>query len=92
VFGGGTNGTVSNVIDYITIATPGNATDFGDLTVARREVASASDGTYSFFAGGNVEGGGNTIDYVTVATPGNATDFGDLTDIRSASPAGCSGN
>ena len=25
-----------NTIDYITIASTGNATDFGDLTVARR--------------------------------------------------------
>ena len=36
VFGGGRNASFSsqNVIDYITIATPGNATDFGDLLAA----------------------------------------------------------
>jgi hypothetical protein len=34
VFGGGSPGP-SNLLDYITIATTGDATDFGDLTVAR---------------------------------------------------------
>jgi hypothetical protein len=36
VFSGGlsTGFVISNVIDYITIATTGNATDFGDLTVS----------------------------------------------------------
>ena len=36
VWGGGNNPTLSNVIDYITIASLGNSQDFGDLTVARR--------------------------------------------------------
>jgi hypothetical protein len=31
------------VISYSTIASAGNATDFGDLTVARRLVASCSN-------------------------------------------------
>ena len=30
------SGGVTNIIDQITIGTTGNATDFGDLTVARR--------------------------------------------------------
>jgi hypothetical protein len=37
VFGGGTaKSDFSNIIDYITIASTGNATDFGDLTVVAR--------------------------------------------------------
>ena len=40
LFGGG-NGT-SNVIDYVTIATTGNAIDFGDLSVTRKQLASCS--------------------------------------------------
>ena len=44
VFGGGYSGGVSNVIDYITIATPGNAIDFGDLTVARYGPAGIQNG------------------------------------------------
>ena len=44
IFGGGYTGSASNVIDYITISTPGNATDFGDLTVAREGNDATSDG------------------------------------------------
>lgn len=79
IFGGGRNGppsyTVRNTIDYITVATTGNATDFGDLTSTRTHLATAADGTRALFAGGNTT---NIIDYVTVDTTGNATDFGDL--------------
>jgi len=42
VFGGGTTGSVSNVIDYITISSTGNATDFGDLTDARQLYSAAT--------------------------------------------------
>jgi hypothetical protein len=36
--------TATNTIDYITILTIGNATDFGDLTQARRNLAACSNG------------------------------------------------
>ena len=45
LFGGGytyTNWVEVNTIDYITIATPSNATDFGDLTESRYQLASTS--------------------------------------------------
>ena len=77
----------SNVIDYITIASTGNASDFGNLTVARSGYCACSDGTKGVFGGGN---GDPTIDYITIATTGNATDFGDLTANREA-PSSCSG-
>ncbi len=35
---GGDTGSDQNVIDYVTIANLGNATDFGDLTQARRGI------------------------------------------------------
>ena len=35
---------VSNIIDYVTIASTGNATDHGDLTAARQNLAQASNG------------------------------------------------
>ena len=38
--GGGEPNT--NVIEYITVASPGNATDFGDLTAARRYTSACS--------------------------------------------------
>ena len=34
--------TFTNVIEYVTIATTGNATDFGDITVARRQGTTCS--------------------------------------------------
>jgi len=76
--GGGADST-RNVIEYITIATTGNATDFGDLTQARSGLAGMSDGSRGVFTKGNfgTSGSGVTIDYVTVATTGNAIDFGD---------------
>ena len=67
------NGTSTNAIDYYDITTPGNASDFGDLTTTRDNVEATGDTTYSLFAGPT-----NVIDYVTVATTGNASDFGDL--------------
>jgi hypothetical protein len=41
---GPSGGTVSNDIDYITIATTGNATDFGDLSVSRMYLSGCSNG------------------------------------------------
>ena len=74
IFGGGS----SNVIQYITIQSAGNSTDFGDLN----QNANWSAGTSSGGAGRAVKAGGSTnhtnMDYVTVATTSNATDFGDL--------------
>lgn len=71
----------ANTIDYVSIPTLGNATDFGDLTVARYFLGSCSDGITALFAGGQDRffTSYNTIDYVTIATLGNALDFGDLT-------------
>jgi hypothetical protein len=81
---------VSNVIQYITIATTGNAIDFGDLTVKRSFAAAAASSTRATFAGGyDGAGNSNVVDYVTIASTGNATDFGDLVLARQA-VAGCS--
>jgi hypothetical protein len=38
VFGGGYNPTFTNRIEYITIATLGNSSDFGDLSWSREKV------------------------------------------------------
>lgn len=84
--GGGFPSYNYNVIDYITIATLGNATDFGDLTVARHRSSGIHHSIRGVFGGGQAV---NTIDYVTIATTGNALDFGDLTDKR-MSCGGCS--
>ncbi len=82
-FAGGGAGANSNVIDYVTIVTTGNATDFGDLTVARNNPAGCASQTRGLFGGGSQAGDRNEIDYITMASAGNATDFGDLTVARS---------
>ena len=83
----GTYGVLTNRIDYVTIQTTGNAIDFGDLTVARQDLAACSDGSRGVFGGGS---SGNTIDYITIATTGNAIDFGDL-GVSPNTNAGVSG-
>ena len=76
VFGGGYND--SNVIDYKNFETA-NATDFGDLTVARGYIGAAQStpAGRGFWSGGGSPGANLVIDYVTIDTAGNATDFGD---------------
>ena len=89
IFGGwGDASANSNVIDYITIASAGNATDFGDLSVARYDLAGLASSTRGIFGGGYVSTYSNVMDYITIASTGNATDFGDLSVARS--PAGFS--
>ena len=72
--GGGFLNSSLNTIEYFDIATDGNATDFGDLTVARYGLAAFSSATRGVFHSGYNT---NTIDYVTIASTGNAADFGD---------------
>jgi len=71
---------LSNIIEYITIANAGNATDFGDLTSSRRWGAATSSGSAGrgILAGG--QGDHGQIDYVTIASAGNASDFGTLVE------------
>ena len=86
LFGGGQNASFGyeNTIGYVTIDTTGNATDFGDLTISRKEGSGAADTTRSLFLGGSAStsSDGVVIDYVTTQTAGNATDFGDLLSYR----------
>ena len=99
IFSGGyiTNyptGTRTNRIDFVTIATTGNATTFGDLTVVSGGSTSCSSSVRGIFAGGSIYVAPastlyNNIDYITIASTGNAQDFGDLTSTRAFS-ASCS--
>ena len=66
-------------IGYITIASTGNAIQFGNLTVARHHATGASNSTRGTWSGGGTPSEVNTIDYITIATGGEAEDFGDLT-------------
>ena len=83
VFGGGDNGSVEvSTIEYITIATTGNASYFGSLTGEYQAVFACSSSIRGIFGASYDSGVVNIIDYITIATTGNATDFGDLTQSR----------
>ena len=71
-----------NTIDYVTIATLGNATDFGDTTAVGNEqkggCASSTRGVYHTTST-------NTLEYITISSTGNAFDFGDILYTRAGS-------
>ena len=78
---GGEDGPTNvNVIDFITIATTGNAQDFGDLTADQRLGTGFSNSTRGFIAAG--EDAGSIIDLLTIATLGNAINFGNLSATK----------
>ena len=88
IFAAGTSGDTdpaySNVIQYITIATTGNSTNFGDTTVASQYAGGCGSPTRGVFSAGATDGPTltNIIEYVTIATTGNSTNFGDLTAVN----------
>ena len=93
MFFGGETPSVSNVIDYITIATIGDSTDFGDLTQARGDGGTMGNSTRITYAMGyGAPAYRNNIDYVTIASTGNATDFGDTTFSGSTCSRGPNGS
>ena len=91
--GGATNpatGPVNN-IEFVTIASTGNAADFGDLIQSARYMSGCSSPTRGIFChgstGANPAPAVNTISYVTIQSEGNSIDFGDTTSARSSTAA-----
>ena len=80
----GTFSPAINTLEFLTISSQGNSTDFGDSSQARVGGCAPSSKTRGLFAGGNAGAPGyaslNTIDFITFASTSNATDFGDLTE------------
>tara|TARA_R100001509_G_C4867661_1_gene215607 strand:- start:1518 stop:1772 length:255 start_codon:yes stop_codon:yes gene_type:complete len=63
----------------MTIASTGNASDFGDLLTVNNGLSGCCSKIRGLFAGGFIgTGNSNVIQYVTIASTGNAQDFGDL--------------
>ena len=79
-----------DTIDFVAIASKGNAVDFGKLTSKRGETASCSNATRGITAGGSPSQSKRQFDYITLASEGNATYFGDLTGRSVALAAGAS--
>ena len=79
----------TNVIDKFPFATDANATDVGDLTIARRQIAGHSSTGSGYTSGGRraptaptPNNYTNIIDKFPFASNANATDVGDLTALR----------
>ena len=92
--GGGTPGQVNRQLIYHTIASTGNAQDFGNLTTGKRKCCWCDESpTRGVFAGGYNSKfqlvNTNTIEYITIASTGNAEDFGDLTLEHRGDMGGC---
>ena len=83
--GGQTNPSLTNIIDKFSLVTDADATDHGDLTVARAEIAGTTSSTHGYSAGGGWDNGTlsgadkETIDKFAFGSNNNATDVGNLT-------------
>ena len=79
--------TNSDVMDWVTISSAGDASDFGDDVSSRYEGAGTDNGVN---ARGISAGGYSTvspassdeISYITITSAGNAIDFGDISTAR----------
>ena len=71
-------------IDYITISSTGNATDFGNLLVGAYDTDGISNSTRGIINPCTKSGFTlvNTLEYITIAATGNSVDFGDLSHLR----------
>jgi hypothetical protein len=84
-----------NVIDYVEIATLGNALDFGDLSDKVYSISGCSSPTRGIFGGGGIylepspATRTSTIRSITISSTGNSIKFGDLVAVRTGS-ASCS--
>tara|TARA_B000000565_G_C23455698_1_gene249947 strand:- start:123 stop:518 length:396 start_codon:yes stop_codon:yes gene_type:complete len=89
IIGGGYQPSPSNffnTIQFITMQTLGNTTDFGDLTTTRSQMQGCNSRTRCVYSGGiqtaPVATGMNTSDFIQIMSTGNAVDFGDSTQGR----------
>ena len=76
--GGFVSPSSQNVMDFIEIASAGNAQDFGDLTVILRNIATCASSTRGIFAGGQTPSNSDVIMFTTISSSGGANDFGSL--------------
>lgn len=77
---GGLSPNQSNVIQYFSLESTGNASDFGDLPVPIAYMNAGSSATRAVIGAGYDQSGNptNAMSYVTIMSTGNASDFGDF--------------
>ena len=81
VVGGGRDSSnpAVDTMDFIEIATAGNATDFGNLSDGGRDYPTGcGSATRGIFFGGSEPGFRNIIDFIVMSSSGGANDFGDM--------------
>jgi len=88
IFAGGYNPAANKVIQYITIASSGNAINFGDLVndasaSTNSGASSSTRGVFSALTPGQT----TNMDMIEIATQGNAVDFGNLDEGRNNASA-----
>ena len=71
----------SNTMEFVTISTLGNATDFGDMQDGRVFCSSASNAIRGIIVGDSYPIT-NVITFITIATLGTDQDFGDMYSAR----------
>ena len=84
-------GESSDVLTYVTIASSGNGTDFGDASQQATGPAGLNSSTRGIFCGGIASSTRqNFMDYITIASTGNGQDFGNLTSGSQRAAGACS--
>ena len=82
VVGGGTLPATDDgvsFIEFVTLASEGNGTEFGNLTANTAYTGAVGSQTRAVFSGGSRnDASSNIIDFIEIATGGNAQDFGDI--------------
>ena len=86
---------MTSSLEFVTIASNGNAIDFGNLTIKRAKLASVETHIRGVFIGsdsGNPSTSTyiNVMDFINIASTGNAQDFGDATNDDNHQLAGFS--
>ena len=79
----------TDLIEFITIASTGDTTDFGSLAEASAHVGACASPSRGIIFGGHTPTVVNTIQFITISSTGDAQDFGDLT-VGSRQGAGLS--
>jgi len=91
VFAGSATPSITNVMDFVEIATTGNATDFGDLATVWYNIGGCASATRGiWFPGYDGSTAVSTIFYVTISSNGGVNDFGDTLNTSRNHSGACS--
>ena len=91
VFAGSATPATQNVMDFVEIATTGDATDFGDLATIWYNIGGCASATRGiWFPGYDQSTAISTIFYVIISSQGGVNDFGDALDTSRNHSGACS--